>query len=67
MTARVMLMALLASLGAHMPPWVGLGALADYFHHVEEKREKSKPVEVSFDLPSPAQVTPLSQPRPSPF
>jgi TonB family protein len=50
----LMLLALLASLGAHMPPWVGLGALADYFSKHEEARSKSKPVEVSFDITEPA-------------
>jgi TonB family protein len=49
----LMLMALLASLGAHMPPWVGLGALADYFHKHEAERAKPKPVEVSFDIAEP--------------
>jgi TonB family protein len=63
-----MLMALLASIGAHMPPYVGLGALADYFEHVERAKPKPKPVEVSFDVaPSePAQEEPPKVEPPKP-
>jgi TonB family protein len=59
-----MLMALLASIGAHMPPWIGLGALADYFQHKEQEREKAKPVEVSFEVPpsEPAAEPPKPEP-----
>ncbi|HEX6243323.1 MAG TPA: hypothetical protein VFZ61_20560, partial [Polyangiales bacterium] len=65
----LMLMALLASLAAHMPPWVGLGALADYFERTESEREQQKPVEVSFEVDNtPPQVAPPEQPeqRPEP-
>jgi TonB family protein len=50
----LMLMAILASFGVHMPPWVGLGALADYFQKHEAERERAKPVEVSFEVSEPA-------------
>lgn len=54
-----MLMAIVASLGAHMPPYVGLGALADYFERTEQAQEKQKPVEVSFEIDqTPPQVPP---------
>jgi hypothetical protein len=60
----LMLMALLASLGAHMPPYMGLGALADYFEHLEQKKEKAKPVEVSFDVTTePTPATPPPEPQ----
>lgn len=65
----LMLMAILASLGAHMPPWVGLGALADYFERAEHEREAQKPVEVSFevtpppDAPEPPKVEPAPEPE----
>jgi TonB family protein len=65
----LMLMAMLASLGAHMPPWVGLGALADYFDRIQREQPKPKPVEVSFDLetpPTPA-VQPPEPPKPEPL
>ena len=51
----LMLMALLASIGAHMPPYVGLGALADYFEaHEKKKPEHLPPAEVSFEIAEPA-------------
>ena len=58
--ALLMAMALLASVGAHMPPYVGLGALADYFASQEPPKSLA-PVEVSFDLADesePKSVTP---------
>jgi TonB family protein len=64
----LMLMALLASLGAHMPPWVGLGALADFFRKHEAEHAKSKPVEVSYefsDSNKPPEVAPPPEPEPA--
>jgi TonB family protein len=58
----LMLMAILASLGAHMPPYMGLGALADYFDNLEREKPKPEPVEVNFDVAS----EPASVPRPKP-
>jgi TonB family protein len=46
----LMLMAMFASLGAHMPPWLGLGALADYFSQQEAQEERAAPIEVSFEV-----------------
>jgi TonB family protein len=59
-----MLMALLASLGAHMPPYVGLGALADYFERIQRDKPKSEPVEVSFDVENPPAAAPAEPPKP---
>jgi TonB family protein len=60
----LMLTALLASLAAHMPPYVGLGALADYFERTESDRAKQKPVEVSFEVSeSTPQVAPPEPPE----
>lgn len=53
----LMLLAMLASLGAHMPPWVGLGALADYFERLEREKPKKQeplpPAEVTFEVQEP--------------
>jgi TonB family protein len=49
----LMLLAILASIGAHMPPWIGLGALRDYFARVEREKQKVAalpPAEVSFEV-----------------
>ena len=57
----LMIMALLASVGAHLPPYIGLGALADYFEHQEAedaKKQKMAPVEVSFEVAEPAPPAP---------
>ncbi len=65
----LMMLAMLASLGAHMPPWVGLGALVDYFDKVEREKQKaalSEPAEISFeinDTPSESQK-PEKEPEP---
>jgi TonB family protein len=62
----IMIMALLASVGAHLPPYIGLGALADYFEHQEAeaaKHRKAPPVEVSFEVaPTPAPEEPKAEP-----
>jgi TonB family protein len=60
----LMIMALLASLGAHMPPYIGLGALADFFEHQERKAEKHAPVEISFEVseaPAPPEQPPQEE------
>ena len=63
----LMLMAILASLGAHMPPYVGLGALADYFERLQREKPKPEPVEVSFDVEPPPPAEPEPEPaRPEP-
>jgi TonB family protein len=62
----LMLMALLASLGAHMPPYVGLGALADYFKAKDAERVRSAPVEISFDVDAPADSKPADEEPPDP-
>lgn len=66
----LMLLAIMASLGAHMPPYLGLGALADYFTEQEKKRPKEAlpPVEFEIaetDTPSEPDVDePLPEPKP---
>ena len=64
----LMLMALLASVGAHMPPYVGLGALADYFEHEEKSKPKLPPSEVSFEIEAPSEprLEPPKEPEPEP-
>jgi TonB family protein len=55
----LMLLAIMASLGMHMPPYLGLGALSDYFKAQEKahKVEDLPPVEFTVDpLPEPAKV-----------
>jgi TonB family protein len=66
--ALLMSMAILASLGAHMPPWVGLGALRDYFAaHPEQPVVQQPPSEVSFELAAPADKAPEpAEPPPKP-
>lgn len=52
----LMLLAMLASLGAHMPPWIGLGMLADYFERLEREKAQQTalpPAEVSFEVAEP--------------
>ncbi len=75
----LMLLAMLASLGAHMPPWVGLGALVDYFDKAEREKQKHAalpPAEISFDIdetpkaekePEPEKLKPRAEkPKPEP-
>ncbi|MFT3922747.1 MAG: TonB family protein [Myxococcales bacterium] len=61
----LMLLAMLASLGAHMPPWVGLGALRDYFDRIEREKAKHAPLppaEVSFEVSEPEKPKDLPEP-----
>lgn len=51
----LMLMAILASLGAHMPPYISLGALADYFKAHPPMKAAAPPVEVSFEVNAPSE------------
>jgi len=51
----LMLMAIFASLGAHMPPYVSLGALADYFRTHPPIRPPAPPVEISFEVNAPSE------------
>ncbi len=67
----LMLMAILASLGAHMPPYMSLGALAEYFKAHPPPRPAAEPVEVSFEIDAPADPKPedpepekLDEPKP---
>lgn len=46
----LMAMALMASMGAHLPPYMGLGALADYFDELEAQEARSAPVEIAFEV-----------------
>jgi TonB family protein len=46
----LMIMALFASLGAHMPPYIGLGALAAFFESKEREEARQAPVEISFEV-----------------
>jgi TonB family protein len=59
--ALIMVMALFASVGAHMPPYMGLGALADHFAAHPPPRPKLPPSEVSFELNDPG-ATPPAEP-----
>jgi hypothetical protein len=69
-----MILALLGSIGVHLPPYVGLGALADYFNSVDaERRAKPAPVEVSFEVsdepasqPPEDEAPPEDLPKPKP-
>ncbi len=54
----LMLMAILASLGAHMPPYMSLGALAAYFKAHPPPAASAPPVEVSFEVDAPADPKP---------
>lgn len=65
----LMVLAIMASLGAHMPPYLGLGALADYFTEQEKKKPKETLPPVSFDIlddktaePTPPVVEPPEPP-----
>lgn len=60
----LMLLALFASLGVHMPPYLGLGALADYFEEQERAREKAAPPPVTFEVVSEGE--PVAKPEPTP-
>jgi TonB family protein len=46
----LMLLAIMASLGAHMPPYLGLGALADYFEEQEKQKPKEALPPISFEV-----------------
>ncbi len=54
----LMMMAVLASLGAHMPPYLSLGALADYFKTHPPIKSGAAPVEVSFEVDAPSDPKP---------
>jgi TonB family protein len=69
--ALIMVMALFASLGAHMPPYVGLGALADHFAANPPPRPTLPPAEVSFEINDPSapaepEATPVVPEKPKP-
>lgn len=57
-----MLLALFASMGVHMPPYLGLGALADYFEQQERAQKKEAPAPVEFELASDPKLAPPSPP-----
>jgi len=54
----LMLLALFASVGVHMPPYLGLGALADYFDRQEQSRKKEEPPPISFEVMSDDKLAP---------
>jgi TonB family protein len=58
----LMLLALFASIGVHMPPYLGLGALADYFGRQERERQKEAPEPITFDVVSDPQAPPAPAP-----
>ncbi|HEY6877173.1 MAG TPA: hypothetical protein VI299_04100, partial [Polyangiales bacterium] len=63
----LMIMAIMASLGMHMPPYLGLGALADYFDEQERLHKKEDLPPVSIDVvstPEPPQAKPEPPPQP---
>jgi TonB family protein len=70
----LMLLALFASVGVHMPPYLGLGALADYFESQERARPKEEPLPpVEFELneqpkaePAPNEPTEPEPEKPKP-
>jgi len=62
----LMLMAMLASLGAHMPPYMSLGALADYFKSHPPIKPAAAPIEVSFEVDAPSDPKPEDPPPEEP-
>ena len=60
----LMMLAIFASIGFHMPPYLGLGALADYFEAQEREKEKNAPPPVTFDVVSDPTPQPSPQPKP---
>ncbi len=65
----LMMLALLASLGVHMPPYLGLGALADYFERLEREHKKETAPPITFDVvnePMPATPPPDRRDAPKP-
>jgi TonB family protein len=63
----LLVMAIMASIGMHMPPYLGLGALADYFEEQERQQKKEELPPVSIDVvtqPQPEQVKPPEPPAP---
>jgi len=65
----LMLLAIMASLGAHMPPYLGLGALADYFQEQEKNKPKEALPPISFEVldDKPAEPSPkVEEPPPEP-
>ena len=64
----LMVLAIMASLGAHMPPYLGLGALADYFTEQEKNKPKPELPPVSFEIldDKPAEPTPPVADQPEP-
>ena len=64
----LMLLALFASVGAHMPPYLGLGALADYFESKERAEKKEAPPPITFDVVSDpkAEPEPVAEPEEPP-
>ena len=64
----LMILMIMASLGAHMPPYLSLGALADYFKdkEKEEARNKPDPPPVTFEVleePKPEEPKPPEPPK----
>jgi TonB family protein len=62
----LMLLAIFASIGVHMPPYLGLGVLADYFESKERARELAKPPPISFDVVS-EELPKTEPPQPEPL
>jgi TonB family protein len=61
----LLVMAIMASIGMHMPPYLGLGALADYFEEQERQHKKEELPPVTVDVvtqPESAQVAPQEPP-----
>ncbi len=58
----LMMLALLASIGVHMPPYLGLGMLADYFERLERDQKKAAEPPITFDVVS--EPTPAPPPAP---
>ncbi|HEX5659930.1 MAG TPA: TonB family protein [Polyangiales bacterium] len=64
----LLVMAIMASIGMHMPPYLGLGALADYFEEQEKQHKKEELPPVDIDVvtqPQPEQVKPPEPPAPA--
>jgi TonB family protein len=66
--SMLMILMIMASLGAHMPPYLSLGALADYFKEKEKLEAKAEPP-VTFEViddNQPEEPKPPEPPAPAP-
>ncbi|MDB4991173.1 MAG: Exopolysaccharide biosynthesis domain protein [Myxococcaceae bacterium] len=63
--SMLMILMIMASLGAHMPPYLSLGALADYFKAKEKEQAAEKAPPVTFEVLDKAEEPkPVEPPKP---